>query len=85
MDKIPAKLEAVIKEHVGLQPRRYVYHEGCDQPHLVTFPTEGRSYAGHPVSFYVGAADLRILLDLHKLGRIQSNEPGEITLYFGEP
>jgi hypothetical protein len=36
-----------------------------------------------PRSFSINAADLRVLMDQHGLLRVQSNEPNQITLYFG--
>lgn len=81
----PVQFIAIVKRHIGVQPIKYRHHPGTETPHLFTFPLTGRSSAGHTVmSFSINAADLRILMDAHGLLRMQSNDPGEITLYFSE-
>jgi len=86
--KLPKELQLtyskILDRHIGIAPTRYRYLPDTEAPHLFTFPTTGRSRAGHAVSFSINSADLRVLLNQHKLMRIQSNDPGEITLYFAE-
>ena len=82
--QIPETLDKVIREHVRVKPVRYVDYSdrGVEEAHLVTVPLHGRSYVGHMVSFSLNMADMRELMEDHGLTRIQSNEPGEVTLYF---
>ena len=87
----PEKFAAIFERHLGLTPVKYDHHRGTETPHLFTFYTEGvEKVPGRPElvgvrrSFSIGAADLTVLMDQHKLLRMQSNEWGFITLYFGE-
>lgn len=81
----PVQFIAILGRHIAVEPTQYRHHPGTETPHLFTFPLTGRSAAGHVVSFSINAADLRILMEQHGLLRMQSNEPGEITLYFADP
>lgn len=93
-DLPPVHFIGILARHVGMDPIRYDYHPNTESPHLFTFHTEGLVPVPRPErpsqpkhmrkSFSINMADLRILMDEHKLMRIQSNAYGEITLYFGE-
>ena len=90
-DLPPVQFIGILDRHVGMDPIKYDHHIGTETPHLFTFHTEGW-LPGHGLppgkarrSFSINAADLKILMEVHGLLRIQSNTYGEITLYFAEP
>jgi hypothetical protein len=80
----PVQFMAILKRHIGVEPTKYRHHAGTETPHLFTFPLQGRGYAGQATSFSINFADMQILMEQHGLLRMQSNDPGEITLYFSE-
>ena len=72
---LPYHLVRLLKRTVDGKYQEYAHHPGTESPHLFTYPVNMR--------FSIGLADLKVLLR-NGLNRVQSNDPGKITLYFAE-
>ena len=73
-DAPPSQLLALVKRSLSGTPTYKFYPASPEEPHLFTVPSNER--------FSINMTDMKILL-CNGLTRIQVNDPGKITLYFG--